>query len=188
MARCSGSAARVISLAGALALAAPVLAPPNPFFTPGFFAREAFAQGALAQGGLAQEAPAALESLTIITDPKGAHRQEHHLSVEVMRTDAEREHGLMDRRYLPPDRGMLFQFDREQNILMWMKNTYMPLDMIFISPKGEVVHIHANAEPLSEDIISSDGPALGVLEVNAGYAGKIGLKEGDLVRHPMFAK
>ncbi|WP_298356292.1 DUF192 domain-containing protein [Rhodoblastus sp.] len=183
MARCFGSAARLISFVGALALAAPILAPPNPFFTPSVFAREAFAQG-----GVAQETPAELESLTIITDPKGAHRQEHHLSVEVMRTDAEREHGLMDRRYLPPDRGMLFQFDREQNILMWMKNTYIPLDMIFISPKGEVVHIHADAEPLSEEIISSDGPALGVLEVNAGYARKIGLKEGDLVRHPMFAK
>ena len=178
MARFFGSAARLISLAGALALAAPVLAPPNSCFAPGIFAREA----------LAQEAPAALEPLTIVTDPKGAHRQEHHLSVEVMRTDAERERGLMDRQYLPPDRGMLFRFDREQNILMWMKNTYIPLDMIFISPKGEVVHIHANAEPMSEDIISSDGPALGVLEVNAGYARKIGLKEGDLVRHPMFAK
>ena len=183
MARFFGSAARLISLAGALALAAPVLAPPNPFFAPGIFAREA-----LAQDALAQQAVAALEPLTIVTDPKGTHRQEHHLSVEVMRTDAERERGLMDRQYLPPDRGMLFRFDREQNILMWMKNTYIPLDMIFISPKGEVVHIHANAEPLSEDIISSDGPALGVLEVNAGYARKIGLKEGDLVRHPMFAK
>ncbi len=178
MARFSGSAARLLFIAGAVALAAPVLAPPNPLFTLGFFSRDA----------LAREAPAALESLTIVTDPKGAHRQEHHLSVEVMRTDAEREHGLMDRQYLPPGRGMLFRFDREQNVLMWMKNTYIPLDMIFISPRGEVVHIHANAEPLSEDIISSDGPALGVLEVNAGYARKIGLKEGDLVRHPMFAK
>ena len=172
MARFFGSAARLLSLAGALALAAPVLAT-SPILTlaPAF----------------GQEAAAALEPLTIVTDPKGAHRQEHRLSVEVMRTDAEREHGLMGRRYLPPDRGMLFRFDREQNILMWMKNTYIPLDMIFISPKGEVVHIHANAEPMSENIISSDGPALGVLEVNAGYARKIGLKEGDLVRHPMFA-
>ncbi len=179
MARWFGSAARFLSLAGALALAAPVLAPaPRAFFV-----REA-----LAQEALAQEAPAALEPLTIVTDPKGAHRQEHRLSVEVMRNDADREHGLMDRQYLPPDRGMLFQFDREQNVLMWMKNTYIPLDMIFISPEGAVTHIHENAEPLSEAIISSDGPALGVLEVNGGYAKKIGLKEGDLVRHPMFGK
>ena len=75
----------------------------------------------------------------------------------------------------------------EQNIMMWMKNTYIPLDMIFISPKGVVTHIHENAEPMSEVIIPSDGPALGVLEVNAGYARKIGLKPGDLVRNPMFA-
>ncbi len=178
MARFLGSAARLLSLAGVLALAAPVLrASPNLYFTPAF-----------AQEVLAQDAPAALEPLTIVTDPRGGHRQEHHLSVEVMRTAAEREHGLMDRRYLPPDRGMLFQFAREQNILMWMKDTYIPLDMIFIAPTGEVTHIHANAEPMSESIISSDGPALGVLEVNAGYARKIGLKEGDLVRHPMFAK
>ena len=81
---------------------------------------------------------------------------------------------------------MLFQFDREQNVLMWMKNTYIPLDMIFISPERVVTHIAENAEPLSEAIISSDGPALGVLEVNGGFARKIGLKEGDLVRHPMF--
>jgi uncharacterized protein len=183
MARFFGSAARLLSLAGGLALAAPVLAvAPNPYFTP------ASAREALAQEAKAREDLPALEPLTIVTDPRGGHRQEHHLSVEVMRTSAEREHGLMDRRYLPPDRGMLFQFSREQNILMWMKDTYIPLDMIFVAPTGEVTHIHANAEPMSETIISSDGPAIGVLEVNAGYARKIGLKEGDLVRHPMFAK
>ncbi len=183
MARFSGSAARLVFLAGALALAAPGLgASPNPFVTP------ALAQDVAAQDLAAQDAPAALESLTIVTDSKGGHPVEHQLSVEVMRTPAEREHGLMDRQYLPADRGMLFQFNREQDILMWMKDTYIPLDMIFIAPTGEVTHIHANAEPLSENIISSDGPALGVLEVNAGYARKIGLKEGDLVRHPMFGK
>ncbi|MGO8740562.1 DUF192 domain-containing protein [Rhodoblastus sp.] len=174
----SASAGRLLSLAGVLALTTPVVAfAPGPFVAP-----------AQAQEAQAQEAQVALEPLVIVTDPKGAHPVEHRLSVEVMRTPAEREHGLMDRRYLPPDRGMLFQFHREQNVLMWMKNTYIPLDMIFISPKGEVTHIHENAEPLSEDIISSDGPALGVLEVNAGYARKIGLKEGDLARHPMFGQ
>jgi uncharacterized membrane protein (UPF0127 family) len=131
-------------------------------------------------------APNALEPLTIVTDPKGAHPADHALSVEVMRTEAERERGLMERRYLPPDRGMLFQFDREQPVMMWMKNTYIPLDMIFISRAGVVTHIHENAEPLSEAIISSNGAVYGVLEVNAGYARKIGLKPGDLLRHPLF--
>jgi len=129
---------------------------------------------------------AALETLTIVTDPKGPHPVDHGLSVEVMRTEAEREHGLMGRRYLPPDRGMLFQFDSERSIMMWMKDTYIPLDMIFISRAGVVTHIHENAEPLSEAVIPSYGPVLGVLEVNAGYARQIGLKPGDLVRHDMF--
>jgi uncharacterized protein len=171
MARFPGSAARVFSFVLALAwLAVAPIARPAP--------------------ALALEAPAsiALEPLTIVTDPDGPHRAEHRLRVEVMRSEAERERGLMDRRHLPPDRGMLFQFAQEQNILMWMKNTYIPLDMIFISAKGVVTHIHENAEPMSEAIISSDGPALGVLEVNAGYARKIGLKEGDIVRHPMFGE
>jgi uncharacterized membrane protein (UPF0127 family) len=127
-----------------------------------------------------------LEPLTIVTDPKGAHPSDHPLSVEVMRTEAQREHGLMERSYLPQDRGMLFQFDREQPVMMWMKNTLIPLDMIFIARNGIVTHIHENAEPMSEAIISSEGPVYGVLEVNAGYARKIGLKPGGLVRHAMF--
>lgn len=178
MARLFGSAA-LISLrafsrparAMALLLALYAVAP---FFFPQFAV-------ALESG-----ASVALESLTLVTDPKGAHPIDHALSVEVMRTEAEREHGLMDRRYLPADRGMLFQFDKVQGVLMWMKDTYIPLDMIFISRDGVVTHIHENAEPMSEAIISSNGPVYGVLEVNAGYARKIGLKPGDLVRHSLF--
>jgi uncharacterized membrane protein (UPF0127 family) len=71
---------------------------------------------------------------------------------------------------------------------MWMKNTYIPLDMIFLSRGGVVTHIAENAEPMSEAIISSNGPAFGVLEVNAGFARRIGLKDGDLVRHGMFGR
>ena len=70
---------------------------------------------------------------------------------------------------------------------MWMKNTYIPLDMIFISRAGMVTHIAENAEPLSEAIISSGGPVYAVLEVNGGFARKIGLKKGDVVRHAAFA-
>jgi uncharacterized protein len=131
---------------------------------------------------------AALENLTLVTDAKSGHPVEHVLHVEVMRTEEEREHGLMERRFLPADRGMLFQFDHVQTVLMWMKNTYIPLDMIFLSRGGLVTHIAENAEPLSEAIISSNGPAFGVLEVNAGFARKIGLKDGDLVRHGMFGR
>ena len=127
-----------------------------------------------------------LEPLTLVTDAKGAHPVDHILQVEVMRDEAGREQGLMNRRYLPADRGMLFDFHTEQPVLMWMKNTYSPLDMIFISRAGMVTHIAENAEPLSEAIISSGGPVYAVLEVNGGFAHKIGLKKGDVVRHSAF--
>jgi uncharacterized membrane protein (UPF0127 family) len=133
-------------------------------------------------------APVALETLTVVTGAKSGRPVDHVLQVEVMRTEADRERGLMERRFLPADRGMLFQFDREQHVMMWMKNTYIPLDMIFLSRAGVVTHIAENAEPLSEAIISSNGPAFGVLEVNAGFARKIGLKDGDVVRHAIFAR
>lgn len=128
-------------------------------------------------------ATSALEPLEI--DTKAGVR---HFSVEVMRTDAEREKGLMFRRFLPADRGMLFDFKSEQPVMMWMKNTYLPLDMIFIRRDGTISHIAENAEPLSERIIPSGGPAFAVLEVNAGTARKLGIAPGDKVVNAMFAK
>ncbi len=110
----------------------------------------------------------------------------HVFEVEVMRTSAELERGLMYRRQMPKDSGMLFDFKTPQNVSMWMKNTYLALDMLFIGRDGRVVSVKENAEPLSERIISSGGSVLGVLEVNAGTAKRIGVKVGDLVRHPMF--
>ena len=131
----------------------------------------------------AEEAPKALEPLSIET-ASGTH----DFSVEVMRTDAERERGLMFRHYLPKDRGMLFNFDVEQQVMMWMSNTFLPLDMIFMDRSGKVVSIAANTEPLSEHIIPSVEPAYAVLEVNAGTAARIGLKVGDRVRNEIFDK
>jgi uncharacterized membrane protein (UPF0127 family) len=124
-----------------------------------------------------------LEKLEIITS-----RGTHEFSVEIMRSGPQRERGLMFRRYLPQDRGMLFDFGSERPVMMWMKNTYLPLDMIFIGRTGKVVGIAENAEPLSEKIIPSGAPAFGVLEVNAGTADRIGLKIGDSVHHPLFGK
>ena len=94
----------------------------------------------------------------------------------------------MFRRYLPENRGMLFDFGVERPVTMWMKNTYLPLDMIFIGWTGKVVGLAENTEPLSEKIIPSGAPARGVLEVNAGTAARIGLKIGDSVRHPLFSR
>lgn len=112
----------------------------------------------------------------------------HDFKVEVMRSEAERERGLMYRRFLPADRGMLFDFKTAAPVMMWMKNTYIPLDMVFIGPDGRVVSTAENAEPLSERVISSQGKALGVLEVNAGTVASIGVKAGDRVENAMFPK
>jgi len=123
-----------------------------------------------------------LESLEIVTSTGP-----HNFSVEVMRTPEELEKGLMFRRFLPDERGMLFDFKVEKPVMMWMKNTYLPLDMIFIAKSGKVVSITQHAEPMSEKIISSGKPTYSVLEVNAGTVSKIGLKVGDEVHHPLFS-
>ena len=110
----------------------------------------------------------------------------HLFKVEVMSTDAERERGLMNRRSLAKDRGMLFDFHKEAPVFFWMKNTYIPLDMIFVGADGRVVNVKHDAKPLDETIIPSGEPAQGVIEVIAGVADAIGVKPGDEVKHPMF--
>jgi uncharacterized membrane protein (UPF0127 family) len=107
-------------------------------------------------------------------------------SVEVMRTDEERARGLMFRKELPEGRGMLFDFRPEQPVSMWMKNTLISLDMIFIRADGRILRIAENTEVESEKIIPSGGPVRGVLEVIAGTARKLGIKPGDRVAHPLF--
>jgi uncharacterized protein len=124
---------------------------------------------------------AELDSLEIATSTG-----QHTFQVEIADNDASRERGLMDRRYMAPDHGMLFEFDRDEPVSFWMKNTYIPLDMIFISPSGVVTRVTPNAEPLSERVIPSGGPCVAVLELNGGTAASIGLKVGDKVRHPFF--
>jgi len=110
----------------------------------------------------------------------------HGFQVEVVDNDASRAKGLMYRKELAEGRGMLFDFQREQDVSFWMQNTYIPLDMIFIRGDGRILRIHENAEPLSTRMIPSGGPVLGVLEVIGGTARKLGLKPGDQVAHPIF--
>ena len=107
-------------------------------------------------------------------------------SVEMATTEQEKETGLMYRKELPDGRGMLFDFSPEQQISMWMKNTYIPLDMIFIRADGRILRIAENTEPQSTRIIPSGGLAKGVLEVIAGTAKKYGIEPGDRVAHPLF--
>ena len=136
---------------------------------------------AVAQAEARDAAPT--EPLTIATQG-GARR----FSVEVMRDDASRSRGLMFRRHMAPDRGMLFDFERSEPVTMWMKNTYLPLDMVFIRDDGTVTRVAADTEPLSTAIIPSNGAVLAVLELNAGTAARLGIKAGDKVQHPMFGK
>src|ERR1700686_418575 len=107
-------------------------------------------------------------------------------SVEMATTEEEKTTGLMYRKELADGKGMLFDFSPEQEVSMWMKNTYIPLDMIFIRADGRILRIAENTEPLSTRIISSRGLAKGVLEVIAGTAQKYGIKPGDRVAHPLF--
>ena len=112
----------------------------------------------------------------------------HVFSVEMATTEEEKTTGLMYRKELPDGKGMLFDFSPEQQISMWMKNTYISLDMIFIRADGRILRIAENTEPLSTKIISSGGLAKGVLEVIAGTAQKYGIQPGDRVAHPLFNK
>lgn len=109
-----------------------------------------------------------------------------HFAVEVMRGRDQLERGLMFRREMAADRGMLFDFGSPQPVSMWMKNTYLALDMVFIAADGRVVSVKRNAEPLSEAIIPSGGDVKGVLELNAGTAARFDIKAGDRVVDPMF--
>ncbi|QDF37943.1 DUF192 domain-containing protein [Bradyrhizobium symbiodeficiens] len=107
-------------------------------------------------------------------------------SVEVATTEEEKRTGLMYRKELADGKGMLFDFNPEQEVSMWMKNTYVSLDMIFIRADGRILRIAENTEPMSTKIISSRGPARAVLEVVAGTAQKYGIRPGDRVGHPLF--
>lgn len=107
-------------------------------------------------------------------------------AVEIARTEEEKATGLMYRKELPDGRGMLFDFSPEQSITMWMKNTFVSLDMIFIRSDGRILRIAENTEPQSTRVIPSGGPAKGVLEVVAGTARKYGIAPGDQVVHALF--
>jgi len=106
--------------------------------------------------------------------------------VELATTDAQRERGLMYRKQLGAYEGMLFDFFEEQPVTFWMKNTEIPLDMVFIASDGTIRTIVANAVPMSTDTIPSKAPVRAVLEINGGTARLLGIQPGDKVRHGIF--
>ncbi|HWB44593.1 MAG TPA: DUF192 domain-containing protein [Hyphomicrobiaceae bacterium] len=111
---------------------------------------------------------------------------ERTIQVEITESDSERARGLMFRTHLADTAGMLFFYDRPQEITMWMKNTYIPLDMVFIRADGTVHRIEAYTEPFSLAIIGSRGDVVACLELAGGAAERLGLKPGDRVVHRLF--
>jgi uncharacterized membrane protein (UPF0127 family) len=124
---------------------------------------------------------AGLEPLAIETKT-GSHK----FSIELANTMAGRQKGLMYRPAMPAAHGMLFDFRTDQIITMWMKNTILPLDMIFIARNGRIHRIEHNTQPFSLDTISSGVPVRAVLEINGGIARRLGIEPGDKVIHKLF--
>jgi len=112
--------------------------------------------------------------------------QSHEFLVEVADSYESRQTGLMYRRSMPSNSGMLFVFDEEHQVVMWMKNTYLPLDMLFIDHQGVIRSIATDTVPITSTRIRSGAQVSAVLELNAGVADSLGLKPGDRILHPIF--
>jgi uncharacterized membrane protein (UPF0127 family) len=122
--------------------------------------------------------PAGLKQVSVTIRSGQRH---HQFTAEVARTPQEQAQGLMHRQSLAPDRGMLFPYAPPQPASFWMKNTLIPLDIIFIRPDGTIARIAANTVPLSLEPVPSLEPVSAVLEIAGGRAAELGIKEGDRV-------
>jgi uncharacterized membrane protein (UPF0127 family) len=129
----------------------------------------------------AQQGLSKIEPLTIATAGDATL-----FTVEIADTDELRARGLMFRQRLPEDRGMLFDFGQPRQVAMWMKNTYIPLDMLFIRADGSIAYIAENTTPKSLDPIGVREPVLAVLELAGGVTAKLGIRAGDVVYHRLF--
>ncbi len=157
----------------------------NPNRNPGWRAARAWLAIALIAACAALAGPparAASFSTLEIATKNGVHI----FSVEMATTEDEKSKGLMYRRELADGKGMLFDFTPEQEVSMWMKNTYISLDMIFIRADGTVHRVEHDTEPMSEKIINSRGPVSAVLELRAGEARRLGIEPGSRIEHPAF--
>ncbi|MGH6882771.1 DUF192 domain-containing protein [Hypericibacter sp.] len=122
---------------------------------------------------------AALEQAPLTIDTATGLTLSFH--VELARTEAERAQGLMYRDKLAPDAGMLFFYLTDRPVAFWMKNTLIPLDLLFIKRDGTILSIAERAVPLSETTIPSEGPVAAVLELNGGTVSRLGIKPGDRI-------
>ena len=126
-------------------------------------------------------ARAAVEAMTLVTETG-----EHRFDIEIADSPQEKSYGLMFRTELGARAGMLFPYGDPQEITMWMRNTYIPLDMVFIRGDGTVHRVESRTEPMSERVIASEGNVTAVLEIAGGIADTLKLKPGDRVRHRAF--
>ena len=125
-----------------------------------------------------ERSPAGLEQVQLTIASSG---KKHRFTVEVARTPEEQAQGLMFRQSLDPDRGMIFPFDPPRDASFWMKNTLIPLDMVFIRADGSIANIAANTVPLSLQPVSSEGEVAAVLEIAGGRSAELGIRPGDKV-------
>ena len=125
------------------------------------------------------QSPAGLEQVPLTITSGG---REHRFTVEVASTAEQQSMGLMYRNRLDPDRGMIFPFDPPRDASFWMRNTLIPLDMIFVRADGSIANIEANTVPYSEEPVTSAGPVAAVLELAGGRSAELGIKPGDKVK------
>ncbi|WP_321392175.1 DUF192 domain-containing protein [Emcibacter sp.] len=133
--------------------------------------------------GQDSDAPTSLQSMVVV-EGRGAT---HEFRTDLAITPSQRAQGLMYRESIPEDYGMLFVFDDVAPVVMWMKNTFISLDMLFVDGKGEIVHIAHSTTPLSLSRISSRYPVRGVLEIKGGKAEELDIAVGDHLVHQLFA-
>lgn len=137
----------------------------------------------VAAAGAATAAEFATEPLSI----RAADGSVKQFTVELAVTSEQRAQGLMFREDMAADRGMLFDFGGSRRVAMWMKNTYLPLDMVFIRADGTIARVAADRLPLSENIIDSGEPVHFVLELNGGAAARLAIAAGDKVESATIA-
>ncbi len=140
-------------------------------------------------GSVAAEVPGAqsghrIQDLQIVT----RDGREHRFRIEIADNAAARRRGLMFRKSLAPDAGMLFDFKTPQHVSFWMKNTLIPLDMLFLDSDGYIINLAPNVPPLSDTNIPSGGVVRAVLEIRGGRSAELGIEPGDRVRQRIFGR
>jgi hypothetical protein len=136
-------------------------------------------------GGIYYFEIGAQPSVTVISAETNA---ENKFSVTLAKASEEHAKGLMEVKNMPKDEGMFFIFKDTSRRAFWMKNTYIPLDIIFINDSGYIIHIDKNREPLDENPKGPKGDVKAVLEINGGLSDVLGIKQGDSIKHKIFKK